>query len=116
MYKYPDMVTCKITTESGPNDKLKQMPNGRELEYDLRLTLHYADLECQRLVDSEGRCLFQPSDRLTGLYLKDGVTLRRDFSSTPLYCVHVQDRSWGMSGLDRNLVQLYFQDRREGAT
>lgn len=116
VYMEADSVKCQVSTELGPHDKLKQMPAGRDLEFDVRLTLHYFDLECDGLVNDDGTCVFQPSDRLTGIYLNDGETLRRDFSEAPLYCVHVQDRSWGLSGLERNLVHLYFKDRTEGAT
>jgi len=112
VYRDPVMVPCQFKDRaSGPYDKLEQFPDGRVLRFRLRLLFHYRDLEMMGLVDGEGRCAFQPSDRLCALYENDGTTLIRTFNETPLYCVHVQDRSFGLSALKRNLVMLYFDDR-----
>jgi len=108
-------IPCQARTEMGPFDKQVQLPSGRELEFKVKVTLHYADIEAAGLVGADGSAVFQPSDRLDALYRTDGVTLLRNFSDGPLYCVHVQDRSWGLSGLTRNLVMLYFDDRQESA-
>jgi hypothetical protein len=115
VYLSPVAVACQVRTESGPHDKQVQLPGGRELEYKIKLTLHYRELELAGLLKPNGTAIFQPSDRLQSIYKTDGVTLLRDFSTFPLYCVHVQDRSWGLDDLSRNLVMLYFDDRREGA-
>lgn len=112
VYRDPVMVPCQVKDRtSGPYDKLEQFPDGRALRYNIRLLLHYTYLEANGLVDGAGRCTFQPSDRLLSLYENDGTTLIREYALTPLYCVHVQDRSFGLSGLKRNLVMLYFDDR-----
>lgn len=108
-------VACQVKTEGGAYRRAEQMPGGRELEYDVKIALHYQDLELRGLVGADGTTVFQPSDRLVSIYRTDGVTLIQSFASAPLYCVHVQDRSLGLSGLTRNLVMLYFKDRLEGA-
>lgn len=108
-------VPCQVQTEPGPYDKQVQMPGGRELEFKIRVTLHYLDLELRGLIGPNGSCVFQPSDRLVGIYKADGTTLQRSLVGSPLFCVHVQDRSWGLDDLSRNLVMLYFHDRIEGA-
>lgn len=116
VYKSEVALPCQVRTEMGPYDKQLQLPGGRELEFKIKLTLHYNDLTmCGGLVDATGAVVFQPSDKLRAIYKKDGTTLVRDFTSNPLFLVHVQDRSWGLSGLERNLVMLYFNDRRKGS-
>lgn len=114
VYFPADLISCQVRTELGPYEKAVQMPGGRELDFDVRLALHYSELEMMGLVNADGTSKFQAGDKLTAIYKRDGVTLKRDFSSSPLFCVHVPDRSWGLSGLDRNLLMLYFKDRREG--
>lgn len=116
VYLPPVAVRCQVTTEMSSYDKHVQLPGGRELEFDVRLTLHYTNLETMGLVQADGRSVFQPSDRLMAIYRRDGVTLLRDFSADPLYCIHVQERSWGLDAHTRNLLMLYFKDRQEGAT
>lgn len=114
VYKPPVMVPCQVQTEVAPWGQLRQWPGGREIDYDMRIALHYADLETRGLVRPDGYAVFQPSDILVGVYRSDGVTMLHDFSARPLYCEHVRDRSWGLSGLHRNLVVLYFKDRTQG--
>jgi len=109
-------IPCQVRTEMAAFDRQFQMPGGRELEFRIMLTLHYKDLEVRGLIAPNGGCVFQPSDRLDSIYTADGACLQRSFADAPLFCTHVQDRSWGLSGLSRNLVMLYFNDRREGAT
>jgi len=115
IYESADLVSCQVRTELGKFERAVTLPNGRDLEFDVRLALHYFELETLGLVNADGSLKFQASDKLTAIYKKDGVTLKRSFDP-PLYCVHVQDRSWGLSGGDRNLVLVYFKDRKEGAT
>lgn len=114
IYKPEVAVACQVRTEMGPFDKQVQLPGGRELEFKIKLVLHYRELELNGLIGANGSSVFQPSDRLCAIYKADGVTLQRSFRDSPLYCVHVQDRSWGLDDLSRNLVMLYFNDRREG--
>jgi hypothetical protein len=105
---------CQVSTEQGPYERQAQFPAGRELEFDVRLVVHYADLEQNGFIDLAGNTALQPSDRLREIVRKTGERVRR--FEDPLFCVHAQDRSFGLSGLHRNLVLLYFRDRREGAT
>jgi len=106
---------CQVISERGAFDKLAQLPGGRELEFDLRTALHYSDIEAAGLSAPNGGTLLKPGDRLCSIYRADGTTKLRDFDDNPLYLVHVQDRSFGLDGLTRNLLLLYWEDRREGA-
>lgn len=109
-------VSCQVNTEKGSNAKVVQLPGGLELEYNVRTTLHYGELETRGLMASNGASVFKPGDRLDAIYKRDGVTLLQDYEDMGyLYLVHIQDRSWGLSGLSRNLLMLYWADRREGA-
>jgi hypothetical protein len=115
VYSSEYALPCQVISERGGYDKLAQLPGGRELEFDLRTALHYADLEAAGLCTANGSTSFKPGDRLCSIYRADGTTKLRDFDANPLYLVHVQDRSFGLDGLTRNLVLLYWEDRREGA-
>ena len=116
VYAAPIAIPCQVTTEKDKYDELVTIPGGRELEIDVRTTCHYGQLESDGLISATGSVVFQPSDRLASIYKKDSITLLRDFTSNPLYLIHVQDRSWGLDDLSRNLVMLYWADRREGTT
>ncbi len=115
IFKAPIAIPCQVTTEKDKYDDLVTLPGGRELKFGVRTTCHYEQLESDGLLGPTGSVVFQPSDRLASIYKRDSITLLRDFSSNPLYLIHVQDRSWGLDGLERNLVMLYWADRREGA-
>lgn len=115
VYSAPLALHCQVTTEKDKYDELVQLPGGRELEFDIRTTLHYQEIEDSGLLAPNGSINLKPSDRLKAIYKRDGVTLLRDFADNPLYLVHVQDRSFGLDDLNRNLVMLYWKDRREGA-
>lgn len=113
VYAAPIAVPCQVQTEGGPFRQVEQLPGGRELEFKMKLLMHYADLSLLGLLDVNGACVLKPSDLLVSIYRMDSVTLLHDFGSDPLFCVHTQDRSWGLSGLNRNLIRLYFNDREE---
>lgn len=115
VYFPPVALPCQVQPKMGQYDELRQYPAGRELEFKMHILLHYPDLEMAGLLKPNGSSIFQPSDRLDAIYRADGVTLLRSFEDNPLFCVHVQDRSFGLDGLNRNLVLLYFNDRVEGA-
>ena len=111
IYRDPIMLPCQYRDRNrGPYEELEQFSDGRVLRYKLLVILHYQDLESRGLVDSKGRTVFQVSDKLLSLHEQDG-SLIREYDETPLFCVHLQDRSFGLSGLKRNLVMLYFDDR-----
>lgn len=115
VYLDPIALPCQFQPKMGKFNELAQFPGGRELEYKVHILLHYQDLENAGLVRPSGEVAIQPSDRLDALYRADGVTLVRNFADSPLYVVHTQDRSLGLSGLERNLCLVYFNDRVEGA-
>lgn len=104
------LVPCQVHTEKGQYDTLQAMMSGIEKGFQLRLLMHYVDLEALSLVDSDGSSLFKVNDRLVAIRRFDG-TMVRDFSSNPLYVTEAQDRSFGLSGLQRNLLMLTFEDR-----
>lgn len=108
-----EQVPCQVHPEKGKYDGLDMTLSGAEMKFQLRLILHYVDLEARSLIDSDGSALFKVNDRLVAIRQFDG-TLVRDFSNKPLYITEVQDRSFGLSGLQRNLVMLTFEDRDSG--
>ena len=115
VYMGPVAVCAQVnSSQKGYARKIKQLPGGRELQYNIRTVLHYQELETRGLLTPSGDCIFQPSDRLDAIYNKAGELLK-DFSCNPLFICHVRDAGWGLSGLTRNLVEIYWSDRRHGA-
>lgn len=115
VYLSPIALACQVTTEKGDYEKQVQLPGGLDLSFDIRTTMHYGELELAGLLAANGSVAFKPADRLVQIYKSDGTTLLRDFSDSPLYLVHMQDRSWGLDNLSRNLVMLYWESARQGA-
>lgn len=107
-------VACQVHTESGSFEKLAQAMGGPVKQYQLNLLFHYSDLEARGLVDADGSAVFKVNDRLVAV--RDNVgNLVRDFTGSPLYATQVQDRSFGLSGLRRNLLMVTFEQRDTSA-
>lgn len=112
VYMPETLVNCQARSKKF--GEVMMLPAGRELDFDFRTVLHYQELEDAGLIGADGSVVFQPSDKLLSIYRTDGVTLLHDFTDTPLFLVHVADRSFGLSGLTRNLARLYWSNRRQG--
>lgn len=109
-YLDPVVVNCQVQTERSPFEKLAQTASGREVQFKIRLCLHYFELESAGLIAENGSSVFQPGDRLDTIHTQTG-TLLRNFEPEYLFLVHTQDRSFGLSGGTRNLLLLYFDSR-----
>lgn len=107
---YVTGIPCQVHTERGSFDKLAQMLGGAVKQYQLNLAFHFTDLESLGLIDTDGSAYFKINDRLVSIYDSTGA-LVRDFTSAPLYATQVQDRSFGLSGLGRNLLMVTFEQR-----
>ena len=104
------LLPCQVHPERGNYEALQMMLSGAVKQYNLRLVFHYLDLETRSLVDTDGSSLLKINDRLVAIRRNDG-TLVADFSARPLYVTQAQDRSFGLSGLQRNLLMLTFEER-----
>lgn len=106
-------VPCQVRTESGAFDMLQMFgASGASPGFRMRIVLHYEDLEELGLVDVDtGRPVFVVGDRLAAIYTADTDELVRRFDSPQLFATQVQDRSFGLSALRRNLLEITFEDR-----
>lgn len=109
-----ELVPCQIHNERGPLNQLNAMLGGNSPTSKLMLVFHYIDLETRALVDTDGSAVFKVNDRLVSLSTNMGVLIR-DFEADPVYATHVQDRSFGLSGLQRNLLAVTFERRDTSA-
>jgi hypothetical protein len=114
IYFDPIVMDAQVNSTNGKARNAVTLPGGRELEYSIRTIVHYSQLESMGLLTPSGDCIFQPSDRLDAILNQAGVVLK-DFGCSPLFLCHVRDAGWGLDGLTRNLCELYWEDRREGA-
>jgi hypothetical protein len=105
-----ELLPCQIHTAKGQFEQMTQMLSGAVFKYNLPLVFHYIDLETRGLVEDDGSPIIKPNDRLVALYRNDGTLIRR-FDNPELFAAQVQDRSWGLSGLQRNLLMINFKER-----
>lgn len=105
-----EAVPCQVVTGKGPFGQLQQMLGGTVHKVKIMLVFHYVQLEALDLVDADGSAVFKVNDRLVSISRSDG-TVMRDFEAAPLYATHVEDRSFGLGGLQRNLLAVTFEHR-----
>ena len=105
-----DLLPCQIIPEKGNYEALQMMVSGHSKSYSLRVAVHYLELETRGLIDTDGSPLIKVNDRLAAIRQTDG-TLLRAFNSPQLFATQVQDRSFGLSGLRRNLLMVTFEER-----
>jgi len=106
------IIRVKAQFEEGNFEDLEMMSTGRSPSSQIRLCLHYRDLENAGLVElATGRPLLRINDRLVACYNPRTAVLIEQFPDPPgLYCTEVQSRSFGL-GPHRNLLLLTFQER-----
>lgn len=95
-------------------DAARAMAHGIDMSTLLALVFHYGDLERLGLVeDDTGEAKIRIGDRLEGIYhARTGKLIRR--LSQPLFAIQVEDRSFGLTSGERNLLVVTFADRSPG--
>ena len=91
-------------------------PSGSLLQHNYQLTFHQRDLEAAGMLDATGRPKLNVGDRLNAIYHpKTGVLIQRfDPPHHGQYITRVQPQSYGLDGLDRNLLVVDVKSRDEG--
>lgn len=113
VYGTPYLLAAQVQTEAGRYDNLDPMANGDAASTLLWTLFHYADLEDQGRVDSAGRATIRKGDRLLSIQDNTGVVVRT-FSTPIMIATQVQDRSFGLSALRRNLLRVQWESRDRG--
>lgn len=106
------LLPCQVETEAGDYEDLNMLLTGNSPKTLVQLVFHYQDLENTGLVDVDGNPGLRINDRLVAIYTSDTGALVQTMR-VPLYATQVQSRSFGLSGLRRNLCLVSFQDRQE---
>lgn len=98
--------------EAGTQEATFMQATGRSPDSEVRLTLHFKDLERLGLVEAAtGRPLLRVNDRLHAVYHLRNLSLIEQFPDPPgLFCTEAQSRSFGL-GPHRNLLLLTFRER-----
>lgn len=107
----PIYLPCQIEVPDFGDQNMK--PQGSDETRTILCVFHFADLETLGLVGANGRALINPSDRLAAIYDKAGV-LVEEFDDVQMFCTKAEPRSFGLSGLARNLLVCTFEDRSSG--
>lgn len=114
----PVIIDAQVETSSGlADDRQRLRPSGDDPAVEVRLVLHYQDLEDLGLLDANNVAVFGPTDRLVALYNQDDELLTTYPPATDrkaLYCVKARDQGHGLSSTSRNLLILEFGARDAG--
>lgn len=108
---YMPAVDVRCQVEQGQDAVQVRSPMGDIPTSQIKLILHYRDLERMGLVDANGGASFRKGDRLVALLTRRGAIER--FYSPPLYCTAVEDGGHGRGGR-RNLCVLSYENRPQG--
>jgi len=111
-YLSPIKLRCQVEDESW--EQLRMMRTGDAPASDVILVFHFKDLELLGYVDATTGDALAPrvGDKLVSIRRSPDDTLVQAVHDPPgLYCVEAQPRSYGLSGLRRNLLACTFRDR-----
>lgn len=96
-------------------EQLRMMRSGVATQIEVVLVFHFSDLELLGLVDATTGTALVPviGDRLISLHRSIDLSLIQAVPTPPgLYCVESIPRSYGLSGLERNLLVATFRERQ----
>lgn len=110
-------VPCQV--EVAAFDALNEMAAGNAPSSRVVLVFHFADLEAAGLVDATtGEALIRPRDRLVSIRkcTPDAPIIQAIRTPPGLYAVDAQPQSFGLSGGERNLLIVGFEQRDVSTT
>jgi len=109
------LVPCQVETEDA-FDQMRMFASGNIPQFQIALCFHFRDLEEMGLVDSvTGLPLIRVNDRLVAIRKCPSGDLIQTVPDPPgLYATEPQPRSFGLSGGERNLLLVTFEDREQG--
>lgn len=97
-------------------DQLRMMASGNSPDSEMKLALHFRELERKGLLDADGRPTIRVNDRLDAIRNKrTGDIIERIPNPPGLFVIEVQSRSFGL-GTHRNLCVLTLEDRETSTT
>lgn len=100
---------CQVETEAGSDEALAMKASGKDPNTLTRLVFHFRELEKKGLVDADGYASLRVGDRLVKIRTRKGNDVQT--YRIPLYATQVQMRSLGLSGHQRNLLLITFEER-----
>ena len=108
------LVNLPVQVEPVVMEQLEMLATGRSPTSMIRLVFHYRDLEVAGLVEAAtGRPLLRINDRLAAIRDYRTNALIEAIPNPPgLFATQVQSRSFGLSGLRRNLLLMTFEERQ----
>lgn len=107
---------CQVEDESW--ERLRMLRSGASSQLEVLLVFHYRDLELRGLVDAGTGTALAPAvgDRLVSIHRSPDLSIVQAVPTPPgLFCVEAQPRSFGLSGLSRNLLVCTFRERARGS-
>jgi len=110
----PIILPCQVEEET--EDEQMQRAAGDDPATLMRFVFHFQDLEDLDLVDQDGKAMLNKNDRVTAIFLRQDGSLVQRFDdvndgSGGLFCTAVEPRSFGLGGLQRNLLVATFKRR-----
>jgi hypothetical protein len=106
-------IPCQV--EVDVLDKQDMAPSGDIGQQLMRLVFHFEDLEDLGLVQASGQSAIGVNDRLVAIRRCPGLELVREFPLPEgMFIIEAKDRSFGLSGGERNLLVCTLQGRDQG--
>lgn len=109
----PIMVPCQV--EDRAWEALMASAGGDDPRIEMTLVFHFRDLERMGLVDATtGDALIRKNDRLVAIRDYRTEAVIQSVTTPPgLYVTQALPRSYGLSGLSRNLLAVTFESREQ---
>ena len=106
---------CQVETEDA-FDNMRMFAAGNVPQFSIALLFHFRDLENAGLVHATtGSALLENNDRLVAIRKLSNNALVESIPNPPgLFATRVMPRSFGLSGGERNLLLVTFEDREQG--
>lgn len=109
----PDL-DLQVQIEDQQWEALRMMRTGNAERVEVVLVFHFQQLELLGLIDATSGTATAPrvGDRLVSIHRGIDLSLIQAVPTPPgLFCVEAQPRSYGLSGLERNLLVCTFRER-----
>jgi hypothetical protein len=110
VYMAPIILNCQVETEADDFDALAMRRGGDNRDSEVKLVFHFQELEDHGLVDDHGRALMSKGDRLVAIHTQNREEVD-NYAELHLVATNLQPRSYGLSGLKRNLLLVSYRRR-----
>jgi len=115
LWRVETMVSFYAQLEDNTYELLQMLATGRSPMGQLKVVVHFTELERRGLIAADGMPTIHVNDRLAAVYQANGTLIQQIANPPGLFCVEVQPRLGGLGGT-RNLLLLSFEARQQSVS